>query len=131
MTDAIRPDRRATGLSHVFWALVYSALLIGVTFFMKHNSVQGPALWAIALLPSLPVAALMWATWRSIRNSDEYLRALQTKRLVCAAGLAMFVATAWGLLQNLGAAPALDPLFAYPAFSFAYGLMCLVVKDAR
>lgn len=131
MSDVSRPSPRAQGFTHIFWALVYAALLIGVTWFLKHNPVAGPAVWGLAVLPSLPIAALMLATWRHIRDSDEYVRALQTKRIVYASALVLFVATVWGLLQSLAEIGPLDPLFAFPAAWFAYGSMCLFVKDVR
>lgn len=99
--------------------VAYVALVWIVPFTIRVWHPAGPALWAVALLPALPVIAVFWLIGRYIVElRDEYVRMLEVRKALVATGITMTVATAWGFLEMMADAPHL-PLFWIPIIWFA------------
>jgi hypothetical protein len=84
---------------------------------------QGPAIWAIALLPALPLLAVFWIMGRYLTEiTDEYVRMLEVKKALVATGLTLAVTTMLGFLE-IYADLAHMPLFFVPVIWF--GGLCV------
>lgn len=88
---------------------------------------QGPLLWAIAILPALPLMAVFWIIGMLlVELRDEYVRMLEVRKALVATGFALSAASAWGFLEVYAQAPHL-PLFWVPILWFGgLGLGSLV-----
>jgi hypothetical protein len=98
--------------------LVYIVLLIGVQRAFPLDAMRGPARWALAALPGLPIAAVFWLIGDMILDMrDEYLRLLEVRKAMIATGVTMTIVSVLGFLEMLGGAPRL-PLFYVPVLWF-------------
>jgi len=84
-------------------ALALCALWVG-TFFGARVLLEGEGLGttlriALALVPALPFAALLWRVIRGIRQMDELERRIQLEALAVAYPLAILMMMVLGLLQ--------------------------------
>jgi hypothetical protein len=84
------------------FGLAYVGVLIGAIMAMKQPwAPTGPAAWALAVLPAIPVVGMIWAIFRLIAETDdEYQRFLFVKQVLIATGLTLAIATIWGFLEN-------------------------------
>lgn len=93
---------------------LYVLLVLGVPFAIRATGAQGPLLWALAIAPGLPIAAVFWIIGRLlVELDDEYLRMLEVRKALVATGFAMSLASVWGFLEVYAHAPHL-PLFFVP-----------------
>jgi hypothetical protein len=98
--------------------LTYVVLLIGVQRAFHLDTMQGPARWALAALPGLPIAAVFWLIGGMILDMhDEYLRMLEVRKAMVATGVTMTLVSILGFLEMLGGSPHL-PLFYVPILWF-------------
>ena len=80
---------------------------------------RGPLIWAIALLPALPLLYLFWIIGRYLAEQhDEYLRLLEVRKALVATGLTLAVTTVLGFLEIYAQLPHV-PLFYVPVLWFA------------
>ncbi len=83
----------------------YFALLLLANYLTEHNALTGPAAWAIALLPALPILGAIITILRYLaEEEDEYIRLLAVRSSLIATGLTLAVATVWGMLEQAGLA---------------------------
>ena len=69
----------------------------------------------IALLPGLGVLAMIWAIARLlIELDDEYLKMLEVRKALIATGVALAVASVWGILELYTDVPHLPVFFMFP-----------------
>ena len=90
-----------------------------------------PALYAVALVPSLAIAGQLWVTLRLITRVDEFLRAVMAKRFIAAATIAFMAATTWGFLETIADARHLPAWLVYPVFWGAFGLVSPFIRTSR
>jgi hypothetical protein len=108
--------------------ILYVVLVCATPFLIRGTSATGPLLWAIALLPALPIIAVFWLIGRLlIELRDEYLRMLEIRKALIATGVTMSIAAGWGFLEIYADAPHL-PLFFVPVIWFAGLAVCAVVN---
>ena len=99
-----RYNRRVLGLS-----LAYAGALIGVSFVFRSSPPTGALAWALALLPALPLVGIVIAMGRYlVEESDEYLRAVESRKALIATGFMLIVTTCWGFLQSFDQVPRVD-----------------------
>ena len=99
-----RYNKRVLGLS-----LVYALLLIGAVMIFKRAHPAGPLAWLLAILPALPIVGVIAAMGRYlVEESDEYLRAMETRKSLIATGFMLTVTTCWGFLQSFDLLPHVD-----------------------
>lgn len=83
--------------------VTYVAVLLLSVSLLRHGVAPGLQ-WIVALLPVLPIAAVMAAVVRYLTGVDEYVRQTLIIALAIGGGItAMFVITA-GFLENAGMA---------------------------
>ena len=103
----------------IWLALLYAAALLGAVYAFKHQLVDGPAAWIVAVLPAFPLSAVFWIIGRYLIDlRDEYRRMLEVRKALVATGFAMTLATGWGFLEVYAHVPHV-PLFFVPIEWFA------------
>ncbi len=99
-----RYNKRVIGLS-----VVYALLLVGAVMVFNRGHPAGPLAWLLAILPALPIVGIFAAMGRYlVEESDEYLRAMETRKSLIATGFMLTVTTCWGFLQSFDLLPHVD-----------------------
>jgi hypothetical protein len=135
MTDCIPSTTqpgRAYKIAASVWMVLYIALVLGVALAIKHDIVPpGPLRYALAVTPSVPIAGMIFAFSRYMRDSDEYIRALLSRRIVVAAGLTFILSNSWGFMEAFAGAPHIELYWVFVGFCLLYGTAGLFVRDVR
>ena len=75
----------------------------------------GAPLIALAILPALPIIAVIWAMGMAIvEQPDEYVRAKLIHAMLIATALMLSVMTIWSFLEDTGAVPHKPVHLAFP-----------------
>ena len=118
-------------MSMVFWMTLYIMAVFGCVTVIKTQHPTGIMLYALALIPSLPIGGSILAFLHFYNVVDEYIRALMTKRFVYATGITLFLCTLWGFLEAFANAPHIELYFVYALFWFLYGSTCFTVRQSQ
>jgi hypothetical protein len=79
----------------------YLVTLFAAVRLLRSHMVEGPAAYALAILPALPVIGVFWAVMRLlIEEPDEYLRKLLVRQVMIATGFCLTVMTILEFLRN-------------------------------
>jgi hypothetical protein len=101
----------------------YVVVLLGAILLHQHYHVAGVALYAIAVLPALPLVGIVWALGRFlIEETDEYQRALAVRKMLVASGFLLVVATIWGFLEEFGLAAHLPAYWCFIVWCIGLGV---------
>lgn len=115
---AMRYNRRMLGASFAYVIGLGLALLL-----FRGQDVAKPVAALLALLPTLPVFAMIWAMGRYvIEETDEYLRARTVSAALVATGLLLAVATFWGFLTTFEVVPNVPMWAAVPVWCLGLGI---------
>ena len=99
--------------------ILYVLLVAAASALSETELGRGPAIWAIAVLPALPLLYVFWIIGRYLAEQhDEYLRLLEVRKALVATGLTLAIATVLGFLEIYAALPHV-PLFYVPVIWFA------------
>lgn len=99
---------------------VYIACVAGAVSLSKAIGTGSPWLWAVALVPSLPILAVIWAMGRYLaEETDEFLRHRTINAALIATGAVLALATVWGTLELFKLVPHAAGWWAVPAFVVA------------
>jgi len=113
------PARRAYIRRFIPTMIVYVLLVMAATALSETALGRGPAIWAIAMLPALPLLYVFWIIGRYIAEQhDEYLRVLEVRKALIATGLTLAATTVLGFLEIYAELPHM-PLFFVPVIWFA------------
>jgi hypothetical protein len=84
----------------------YLVALLGTSYLFKHDLIEGPAAYALAIVPALPVIGVFWAVMRLlIEEPDEFIKLLMVRQSLVATGFCLTVMTIWEFLQNFDLVP--------------------------
>jgi len=86
---------------------------------------------AFALIVSAPICGQIWTHLAWMKESDEFIRALQAKRFIVAMGLAMAVASTWGFLELYAKAPHVSPAMLLPLFYLCFGISSPFIRTSH
>jgi hypothetical protein len=112
----------------VFW-LVYVAALFLAIYAFKHQLIDGPVAYLVAILPALPIIGVFAAVGRYlVEEQDEYLRMLMVRQTLWATGFALSVATSWGFLENFGLVEHIEAFYIAVIWFLGLGLGALMNK---
>ena len=115
------PAARAYKRRFAIIMIAYVGAVMTATWLSE--TVAGPALWAVALLPALPLLAVFWIMGRYLAElTDEYVRVLEVRKALVATGLTLSVTTLLGFLEIYAELPHM-PLFFVPVIWF--GGLCV------
>lgn len=125
--------RRQTG--HLSPAVVrYTRRFLGATFgyvlgmglaVMLHErmDLSGPEAVGIALLPVVPIFAMIWAMGRYlVEEEDEFLRHRATLASLFGLGVVLALGSFWGFLETFGVAPHIWAWWTFPVWAIGMGL---------
>ena len=84
----------------------YLIALLGASYAFRADLVSGPAAYALAILPALPIIGVFWAVMRLlVEEPDEFMRLLLVRQTLIATGFCLTVMTIWEFLQNFDLVP--------------------------
>ena len=109
----------------------YVAINVAAIFGAFDDIGSPVAAWALALAVSAPVIGQIWATLALMRESDEFVRAVTAKQFILAAGIAMAIASVWGLGESYADAYHLPGWIIYPLFWACFGVVAPFVRSSR
>lgn len=110
-------------LGMLFWMTLYAVALTCSILAIRAYSPTGALLYALAVLPALPIGGSIWVFLRSLEKMDEYLRAVMSGRFITTTGILLFVCTAWGFLENNAGAHEFSLYLVYPVFWAIFGIV--------
>jgi amino acid transporter len=82
--------------------LLYILLLFGSILAVQRLNVEGAWRFVLILIPLLPVAAVVPAVFRYVRDTDEFERQLTTESLAIAAGVTAVFSVTYAFLESAG-----------------------------
>jgi hypothetical protein len=86
--------------------VIYLATLIAAVLLFKAKAVSGPAAYALAVVPALPIIGVFWAVMRFlVEETDEFIRMLTVRQCLFATGFCLTIMTIWEFLQNFDLVP--------------------------
>lgn len=109
----------------------YVVTLFAVVYAVRDGALSGPLLWLLAVLPALPLLRVIQVVGRHILDLDEYLRALNVRRMLAALGVTLGLCTVWGFLEAFAGAPRLQLYLVFPIFCGLYGFSCFFIRRAQ
>ena len=94
---------------------LYVLAIALATWLIPDDAQATPLTVAIALLPGLGVVVMIWAMARLlIELDDEFLKMLEIRKALAATGVALAVASVWGILELYTDVPRLPVFFMFP-----------------
>ena len=79
----------------------YIVTLFAAVRLFRAEAISGPAAYALAILPALPIIGVFWAVMRLlVEEPDEFIRLLHVRQSLFATGFCLTVMTIWEFLQN-------------------------------
>ena len=114
----------------VLWlSLLYVAFLFGAIYGFNHQLLHGPAAYAAAILPALPIIGVFAAIGRYlVEEQDEFVRMLMVRQTLWASGFALSLATVWGFLESFDLVGHVDAYYVAVLWFAGLGLGSLVNK---
>ena len=93
--------------------VIYVATLAIANWAIVQAGPRGPAAWAIAMLPALPIIGVFAVIGRLlVELKDEYVRMLLVRQSLIATATMLSVATVYGFLEDFGLTPHLPAYYA-------------------
>jgi hypothetical protein len=103
--------------------LLYVAVLFGAVFVVKHTHPHGWLLYAIALLPALPILAMLASLGVYLQEEkDEYVRLMTMRSLLVGTAVLLAMLVVNDFLRAISGAEALPPFTSWVAFFAAFGV---------
>ncbi len=85
---------------------IYLITLFAAVRMFRANLIDGPAAYALAVLPALPIIGVFWAVMRLlVEEPDEFMRMLLVRQTLVATGFCLTIMTIWEFLQNFDLVP--------------------------
>jgi hypothetical protein len=102
---------------------VYVVVLFAAMFVVKHTHPHGWLLYAISVLPALPLLAYMASMGVYLtEEKDEYVRLMTMRSLVAGTAVLLMVLVVSDFLRTISGAPALAPFSSWVTFFLAFGV---------
>ncbi|MDK2760854.1 MAG: hypothetical protein KYX64_05785 [Sphingopyxis sp.] len=129
---ALSPATRRYNRRMLIWSLGY-VLCLGMAMTIKNYfDPQGPLLWGIAVLPSVPMVYFVWTLARYIvEEDDEYLRYRQTSAALVGLALVLLAGTLWGFMETFGVVPHVPAWWVVPVWAIGLGLGQAIMAAAE
>ena len=100
MADVSSPRRRYLVRLSTSMA-VYLISLFAAKYLVKHEMVEGAALWVLALFPGLAIVGALYAIGMLIlETKDEFIRMLVVRQVLYGTAIALSFASIWGFLED-------------------------------
>ncbi len=113
-----RYNRRVLGASFGY----VLGLGIAISLF-KNVALPAPAVFAIALLPTLPTFVMIWAMARYLaEETDEYLRYRSVQAALAGLGIMLVIGIFWGFLETFELVPHVPAWWVLPVWAIGLGI---------
>jgi hypothetical protein len=110
---------------------LYLVLLYACMKLVKAVPMHGIALYVTALLPAVPIIAVLLILGRYLQEeTDEYLRMLTVRSLIVAAGALLATIVVNDFLRVMAHGTALAPFAGFIVFFFAFGIAQVIQELA-
>jgi hypothetical protein len=110
---------------------LYLVLLFGCMKLVKAVPMHGLALYVTALLPAVPIIAVLLILGRYLQEeTDEYLRMLTVRSLIVAAGALLATIVVNDFLRVMAHGTPLSPFAGFVVFFFAFGIAQVIQELA-
>lgn len=106
-------------------AMVAYAITLPIALALAPHA--GAGRWVIVLVPVIPFAALGWAVWRFLIETDELARKIQFEALAIAFATGSVLTFGYGMLQLAGA-PKVSWLFVWPVYGACWLIGSVVTR---
>ena len=126
-TAAVKSTNRWYLIRFLGAMITYAVVLAIVVSVLNADYVTGPARYAIALIPMLPVLAVPAAVLGLLRRIDELQRQMHLESLAIAFAVGSVLTFGYGFLQLVGA-PELNWFMVWPVYAFSWLGATLVVN---
>ena len=101
----------------------YIVVLVGVDWLFRNMPPEGPLKYALAVLPALPIIAVLAAMGAYVvEETDEFQRAQTVERILVATGLTLAITTGWGFLENFAGLAHMELYFVAVIWFAGFGL---------
>lgn len=112
----------------VLWTMsIYVVMLVGSLLIVKHAHLHGWLLYSIALIPALPILAVMGALVRYLQEEkDEYLRLIMMRSLLIGTGVLLAVLVGNDFLRSISGVAAIPPFSSWGIFCAVFGVAQVV-----
>lgn len=82
---------------------VFGLAIVIARYLTTNELVDGPLVWALALIPGLAMLGFFYAFGMLIiEQKDEFIRMLIIRQVFIGTGVALSFATVWGFLEEFG-----------------------------
>ena len=127
------PQRATRRYTRDFWIAiaVYVVLIFAVPLAIRHAQIAAPLLWVLSVAPALPLLGVIYLVARYLCETDEYQRAMQTRRMLGALGAMLGLCTVYGFAEAFAGAPHFELFLVFPLFCALYGSSCVFIWSAR
>ncbi|MGA7685861.1 MAG: hypothetical protein WCC32_13590 [Terriglobales bacterium] len=106
---------------------LYMVILFSCLKLVKTAPMHGWLLYLVALLPAVPVIAVLASLGRYLQEeTDEYLRMLATRSLLVGSGALLGTIVVNDFLRLIAHSAALSPFVCFAVFFVAFGLAQMV-----
>jgi uncharacterized YccA/Bax inhibitor family protein len=107
----------------------YVVAIVAVSLSFKHLHPTGPLAYALAVLPSLPIIAVIAVIGLYIaEEKDEFVRNTLVESMLWGIGVTCALTSVWGLLEVYMKVPRLWVFMVGPIFCVAYGLANILIR---
>jgi hypothetical protein len=118
----VSPALRQYNRRIIIASLAYVVTLFGAIWLTKIGSYPTPVYVMIAVAPSFPVVAMIWAMGRLLADeTDEYLRSRHIHHALVATGFILATGTVWGFLEQFNVVPHIPAYWVFPGWALALG----------
>lgn len=108
---------------------VYVISIFTVSWVFNRYEPSGPLAWGLALLPALPLLAVIAIMGLYLREEgDEFIRNVLVESMLWGVGLTLAIMTVWGFLEIYADAPRLPAFWAFPIFCMGMGVAQPLVR---
>lgn len=108
---------------------VYVISIFTVSWVFNRYEPSGPLAWGLALLPALPLLAVIAIMGLYLREEgDEFVRNVLVESMLWGVGLTLAIMTVWGFLEIYADAPRLPAFWAFPIFCMGMGVAQPLVR---
>lgn len=123
------PAQRRYFIRFVSAMLLYSMSLVVVSIGFHEFHPTGVLVYILALLPALPILALMIVVGLYLREEkDEFIRTSVLESMLWGIGPTMAITTVWGALEKFAHVRRLDMFLVYPIYCVFTILAAAVVR---
>jgi hypothetical protein len=111
-------------------AMLAYVVLLPIGTMLAQALGASPWRFVVVLLPLPAVAAVVWALWRYVVESDEMQARIQLEALAVGVAIAVLLGFGYGQLESVGA-PHLPWIWVTPLLIAGYGIGGIVARMRR